>query len=532
MSAAPTPSRITIAMIVRDEAEMTAGFLDSVRGLWDELVVVDTGSVDGTPELFASAGARIVHHAWAQDFAAARNVSLAHATGDWVLVLDADERVSPAFIREFLLRCEDATVGALTLRMSNPLPYGHRRDSWVLRAFRREPELEYLHAIHEDATSSVARMLGRTSRTIARVESPVEHLGYVRSRAASKQKKARDLAILSGCIERAPQDFYSHLKVLELARFWRDSVLWNDSARHALTALEAAGPSALSGRPWSAELIALIAEGLFRADGEAGLLFLNRWEAAVVPGAAFFHRRGQHHEALGAATRAEADYLRCLELGELLGDLQLCTVRPRLGLARLALMAGDAKGALAQVDEALHMQPRDPEALVAAAALRWQLEGSSGVTAWARRHEQQHGACPELEWAMGDAALTLGHVGQSITSLRRAAGVPPSGPAALRLAHALLADGQLGASNTLTRSLLASDPEAGLGVLLFDLIDGRDTELELDLTPETAHAAMRHWVDALKRSKNVEWLRKVRQNAGAIGAVFPWLDEYLRRTGT
>lgn len=520
---------ISIAMIVRDEAEMAPGFLASVHGLWDELVVVDTGSTDGTIELFEAAGAKVIAHEWTDDFAAARNVALANATGDWVLVLDADERVTPTFIQEFLERCEDRSLGALTVRMSNPLPYGHRRDSWLLRAFRRDPSIQYRHAIHEDCSSAVAAALAKAGTTIARVEAPVDHLGYVRSRAAAKEKKTRDLKLLEASLAADPNDFYAHLKVLELARFWRDSVLWNEAAKRASDRLEEVGPSALKGRAWGAELIALVAEGLFRADGEAGLRYLDRWEPHLVPGAPFFHRRGQHHEARGALELAAADFDRCLGLGELLGDQQLTTVRPRLGLARLALLRSQPLEALEHVDRALDVQPRDPEALVAAAALRLQLEGADGLSRWTSEHELKHGPSIELAWATGDAALTLGLVSQAIPSLRRAAGVPPSGPAAIRLAHALLADGQLKAAEQLTRGLLSTEPEAGLGVLVFDLLSGEDTQLELDLTPETAHASMRHWVDALLRSKNVEWLSTLRRNAAAVGEVFPWLDDYLKR---
>lgn len=520
---------ISIVMIVKDEAEMAPGFLAATHGLWDELVVVDTGSRDETMELFRAAGAKVVSEPWADDFSAARNAALAQATGDWILVLDADERVTPAFIHEFLERCDDPTIGALTVRMSNPLPYGHRRDAWLLRAFRRDPAIRYRHAIHEDCSSEVAAMLARTGTTIERIEAPIDHLGYVRSRAAAKEKKSRDLKLLEGCLSADPFDFYSHLKVLELARFWRDSALWNDAAKRANAFLEEAGTVALQGRPWGAELIALMAEGLFRADSAAGLAFLDRWEPHVVRAAPFFHRRGQHHEAMGALELARADFERCLGLGELLGDQQLTTVRPRLGLARLALMRQKPGEALEHVDLALEVQPRDPEALVAAAALRLQLVGAEGLAAWVASHELKHGPSTELAWATGDAALTLGLVAQAIPALRRAAGVPPSGPAAIRLAHALLADGQLKAAEQLTRGLLASDPEAGLGVLVFDLLSGQDTQLELDLTPETAHAAMRHWVDALLRSKNGEWLATLRRNAAAVGEAFPWLDDYLRR---
>jgi tetratricopeptide (TPR) repeat protein len=194
-------------------------------------------------------------------------------------------------------------------------------------------------------------------------------------------------------------------------------------------------------------------------------------------------------------------------------------------------MTGNIDLALTFIDEAIELQPRDPEALLAASAVRLQREGPTACSAWASAHTARFGPSVELSWAMGDAALTLGHVELAIGFLRRAAGVPPSGPPALRLAQALLASGQLTSSEQLTRQLLAEEPEAGLGVLLFDLLHGRDTELDLELTPETAHAAMRHWVDSLVRSGNLSGVLALRRNAPAVQQVFPWLDDYLRRTG-
>ncbi|MEZ0373175.1 MAG: glycosyltransferase, partial [Candidatus Sericytochromatia bacterium] len=82
-------------MIVRDEADCLAACLASVMPLDPELVVVDTGSHDETPAIAAGFGARVLHHPWNDDFAGARNVSLAQARGDWILVIDADEHLDP-----------------------------------------------------------------------------------------------------------------------------------------------------------------------------------------------------------------------------------------------------------------------------------------------------------------------------------------------------------------------------------------------------------------------------------------------------
>jgi glycosyltransferase involved in cell wall biosynthesis len=83
--------RISLAMIVRDEARCIERCLASVRDLVDEMIVVDTGSTDDTVALAEAAGASVHHFTWVDDFAAARNVSLDHCSGDWILMLDADD---------------------------------------------------------------------------------------------------------------------------------------------------------------------------------------------------------------------------------------------------------------------------------------------------------------------------------------------------------------------------------------------------------------------------------------------------------
>ena len=90
--------KLSLCMIVKDEAPMLPEFLERVRGLWDELVVVDTGSQDETATILEAAGAKVLHRPWQNDFALARNFSLEAASGKWILVLDPDEHVSPSFV--------------------------------------------------------------------------------------------------------------------------------------------------------------------------------------------------------------------------------------------------------------------------------------------------------------------------------------------------------------------------------------------------------------------------------------------------
>ncbi len=86
----------SLTMIVRDEEKNLPACLGSVRGLFDEIVVVDTGSQDRTREIAQEFGARVFDFVWVDDFAAARNAALARATGDYAFWLDADDVVDPA----------------------------------------------------------------------------------------------------------------------------------------------------------------------------------------------------------------------------------------------------------------------------------------------------------------------------------------------------------------------------------------------------------------------------------------------------
>ena len=84
---------LTVIILTKNEEEVIADCLDSVRDISDEVLVVDSGSEDRTPDIAEKFGAKVIHHSF-ENFAEQRNFAMSKARGDWVLYIDADERVT------------------------------------------------------------------------------------------------------------------------------------------------------------------------------------------------------------------------------------------------------------------------------------------------------------------------------------------------------------------------------------------------------------------------------------------------------
>ena len=168
---------LSLCMIVRDEAALIGECLRSVRSLVDEAVVVDTGSTDGTPRLAAEQGARVVAFEWIDDFAAARNHAIAQARGDWLLVLDADERLYPrhfetvrrltanpsaravqVFIRSYTDDSNLLNWQPIDPDLLESSGFCGYYDVPQLRLFRRMAGVRYEGIVHESVAPSLERL--------------------------------------------------------------------------------------------------------------------------------------------------------------------------------------------------------------------------------------------------------------------------------------------------------------------------------------------------------------------------------------
>jgi glycosyltransferase involved in cell wall biosynthesis len=109
-------------MIVHNEEGHLPRCLESVRGIVDQIVAVDTGSHDHTTAIAEQFGAEVYQFEWRDDFAAARNESLCYARGEWILYLDADEQLDADSTQNLrmLLERQPPEVGGLLCTIVSP----------------------------------------------------------------------------------------------------------------------------------------------------------------------------------------------------------------------------------------------------------------------------------------------------------------------------------------------------------------------------------------------------------------------------
>jgi glycosyltransferase involved in cell wall biosynthesis len=191
------------ALIVRDESRVLADCLASIRGVVDEIVVVDTGSVDGSVEIAHSFGARVIRHAWREDFAAARNVGLDAAAGEWILYVDADERLSCADRASVERLLTDAHETAFRVRLRPDLqstPY------LEYRLWRSDPRIRFRGRIHEKVTPAIGAVAEAEGRPIGNCGLLLTHVGYEGDQA---HKHRRNLPLLRAELAREPDNLFN-----------------------------------------------------------------------------------------------------------------------------------------------------------------------------------------------------------------------------------------------------------------------------------------------------------------------------------
>jgi hypothetical protein len=357
----PRP-RISVCLIARDEARFLAGCLESVRSAADEVVLVDTGSVDGTPEIARRFGCAVLHHMWGDDFAAARNAGIAAATGDWILCIDADERLVGAdALREVV---EDAPPGTGAFLVEREDVVRHvdtgrteRYPIGVVRLFRRHPRIRYVGAVHERPNETV-RAAGLRIESTPRIR--LTHRVSDRPDDELKAKQRRYLALLERELARDPADAWM--------RYYRAKTLWylerHDEADAELLAVASDAGAPPGQRAAAFAMRAALALQLGRPAGALAQVDASLGEFPLQSIAHYL--RGEAWFALGDWAAAAEAYARVrLSLDPAVvtdwipGDLYLPPETRAYKLGSCALAAGDAAAALAHFREGMRANAAD-----------------------------------------------------------------------------------------------------------------------------------------------------------------------------
>ncbi len=199
-------AKISLCMIVKNEEKNIEKCLLSVKDLVDEIIIVDTGSTDNTPQIAKRLGAKVFFSEWKNDFSFARNESIKYATSPWIFWLDADDYIDEEDKKDFikfkkiLKKTEYMAFRMPTLSVRQGM-FEKKDVNYLTRIFRNLPEIKFEGKIHEQVLFSITRLKGK----VGTVNIPIYHTGYEDPELVRK-KKERNKKILEKALKEEPEN--------------------------------------------------------------------------------------------------------------------------------------------------------------------------------------------------------------------------------------------------------------------------------------------------------------------------------------
>lgn len=205
---APT---LALAMIVRNEESNLRAWLPLAACYTDEIVIVDTGSTDGTVPFLKSMNVRLLEQPWANDFAKHRNYGLDHVTADWVLIMDGDERLSEPQWASLSTLIKQPNVLAHAFQVKN---YHSEKDlsSFDMmvsyRLFRNGYGIKYEGSVHNQLAPSIEKACILNHMTTSEAPIVIDHYGYALSEDAMQAKRQRIYGMVKNQLKLTGNDPY------------------------------------------------------------------------------------------------------------------------------------------------------------------------------------------------------------------------------------------------------------------------------------------------------------------------------------
>lgn len=201
---------LSLCMIVKDEEKNLPGCIGSVQGLVNEVIMVDTGSRDRTEEVAERMGARVFRYPWNDSFADARNFALSKASGDWILIMDADDELEWED-REKLAELLSGTEEGINVYCARTLCYsGESPDiagvliNMNIRLIRNGKGYRYRGRIHEQLV--LLPEDEEKPQAVVATAIRFHHYGYLDSYIREKDKHGRNIRLIRMELEERPED--------------------------------------------------------------------------------------------------------------------------------------------------------------------------------------------------------------------------------------------------------------------------------------------------------------------------------------
>lgn len=198
---------ISINLIVKNEETRIADAINSIKPLASEIIVLDTGSTDSTPNICTRLGCEVYYQSWNDNFSEMRNKALDYSVSDWILVIDADEIAKFSLLDLPLEQMNDPSIGGINLQIINHID---ENDDTIIskhrytRLFRNDKSIRFTGRIHEQIRESIEQKFN-----IYESDLIIEHFGY---RKIDKEKLERNTRLLEQDIKSDEDDWkYYHL---------------------------------------------------------------------------------------------------------------------------------------------------------------------------------------------------------------------------------------------------------------------------------------------------------------------------------
>lgn len=302
---------ITLSMIVKNEEKYLAECLESVWGVVDEIVIVDTGSTDGTKEIAKHFGAKVYDFEWINDFSAARNEAMKRSNGEWILYLDADERLDPIsakYVRTYLSQAPEDLGGLICIIESDHAQLDGSAElhrGGYPRIFRNIgfPQIYFQGRVHEQITPSILAL----GKTFANSDIIIKHLGYNQPRPVMEGKIKRNYKMLLEHVNEDPVNGYAWY---QLGQTLANMGLNEEAEKAVRFSIECGNLSSAIYASASATISQMCGN---KKNYEEALMWAER-SLEKAPGQVYaLNLRAYSFLHLGRFSEAEAEFLKVLE---------------------------------------------------------------------------------------------------------------------------------------------------------------------------------------------------------------------------